>query len=812
MNKIKNVLFSLILITGLLPINNVQVNAIANSLVLGSDSSTVLLHSPILLDSGITANFAGTVTRISVFITKGFDGDVLSTPNYSDCNYNNSSFVLSCEGTYTSTQVTNILRDIYFDSVSDDLTTRSFEYSVGTSIIPFEVAPGEYHYYEYISDGMYWSEAFVTAQERTFEGMTGYLATVMSAEENAFISTKLGQNAWLGGSDDYSYINAAAGSELYADQDAAEGNWYWVSGPEKGQMFSVGNFDPEVVSGMYESFAEEEPNNSGGEHYLEIYVDDQAWNDLPDDCEFGYVVEYSGGSDVNLIALSATKTIEIDSKVIKYFVKESSVTGTVPVDSKINYVNGDTVTVLGNTGNLAKDGYIFFGWSDGTNIYKAGDTFTFSGRTVLMAVLSSFNLTDEPVYYLKDSGNSYRVDSDQLTVNNIMTSKITVSLPDKIAGDSLWFDMSDDTYTCYDDVCYDPETDEYTQYYLTSTYDEETMVLTIRTDVPVPDGQIWTLVSNVYFATTGEYGDRTATVSLYSDETTVLISDSRTITVYDGHTVVYADDEHMSVPVDENVYGNNDEVYIGVPSDINYPGYKFFYWLGSDGEIYFPDWNFDIKEDMILTAVYAPTFEDTIGVSDIFGDDVTITGFEDVISTYFPGFDDYDGWKAFLKIYKQDENDVNSDDHDVFMEYFTSEHPEDDHEYFFMDMRMWIAYWDMSDIPNYESVSYLGDNSGTKQITVSFILPEELRGKSDFKIIRLHVDGDTEQTILDELETTYDPVTFKITFQTDRFSTYSLTYAKTGDLPNTGKSGDYGALIILAGLILASMTSRRIKN
>ncbi|NTW95279.1 MAG: hypothetical protein HGB31_01500 [Erysipelotrichaceae bacterium] len=810
MNKIKNGIFSLILIAGLLPTNNVQVNAIANSIVLGSASITVLLHSPILLDSEITANFTGTVTRIRVFITNGSDGDKLSTPNYSDCNYNSSTYVLSCDGTFTSTQVTNILRDIYFDSISNDLTTRSFEYSVGASIIPFEVAPGEYHYYEYISDGLYWSEALAAAESHTFEGMTGYLATVMSAEENNFISTKLGQNAWLGGTDDYSYINDAAGSEIYADQDESEGNWYWVTGPEKGQMFSEGNYNPVVVSGMYQSFADEEPNNSGSEHYLEIYVDDQAWNDLSDDNEFGYVVEYSGGSNVNLVALSTTKTIEIDSKVIKYFVKESSVSGTVPVDTKIDYVAGDTVTVLGNTGNLAKEGYVFLGWSDGTTIYKAGDTFTFDGRTVLTAVLSAFSLTDEPVFYLKDSGNSYRVDSDQLTVYNIMTSKITVSLPDKITGDSLWFDISDDTYTCYDEVCYDPDTDEYTQYDLTSTYDEETMVLTIRTDVPVPAGQIWTFVSNVYFATTGEYGDRTATVSIYSDETTVLISDSRTITVYDGFTVVYADDEHMSIPVDENVYGNNDEVSIGIPMDINYPGYRFFYWLGSDGNIYFPDWNFDIKEDMVMTAIYAPSFEDTIGVSDIFSDGLTITGFEDVISTYFTNYNSYDEWKAFLKIYKQDENDVNNDDFDLFMDYFTTENPDDDHEYIFMDMMMWIAYWNNGDVPSYNSFDYLGDGSVSKFITVSFILPEELRGKSDYKIIRIHNDG--EQTIIDEIETTYDPVTFVITFKTDRFSTYSMTYAKTGDLPNTGKSGDYGALIILAGLILASMTSRRIKN
>jgi hypothetical protein len=36
--------------------------------------------------------------------------------------------------------------------------------------------------------------------------------------------------------------------------------------------------------------------------------------------------------------------------------------GTAPVDS-INYKDGDTVTVLGNTGNMIKTNYTFLGWS-----------------------------------------------------------------------------------------------------------------------------------------------------------------------------------------------------------------------------------------------------------------------------------------------------------------------------------------------------------------------------------------------------------------------------------------------------------------
>ena len=62
--------------------------------------------------------------------------------------------------------------------------------------------------------------------------------------------------------------------------------------------------------------------------------------------------------------------------------------GTAPVDSS-GYTPGATVTVLGNTGSLARTGYTFSGWNTaagggGTN-YAAGATFTISADTTLYA-------------------------------------------------------------------------------------------------------------------------------------------------------------------------------------------------------------------------------------------------------------------------------------------------------------------------------------------------------------------------------------------------------------------------------------------
>ncbi|GEM_PF-4168884 len=62
--------------------------------------------------------------------------------------------------------------------------------------------------------------------------------------------------------------------------------------------------------------------------------------------------------------------------------------GSVPTDANSPYESGATVTVLGNTGSLAKTNYTFGGWqttSTGGTHYDANDTFVISNNTTLYA-------------------------------------------------------------------------------------------------------------------------------------------------------------------------------------------------------------------------------------------------------------------------------------------------------------------------------------------------------------------------------------------------------------------------------------------
>lgn len=57
--------------------------------------------------------------------------------------------------------------------------------------------------------------------------------------------------------------------------------------------------------------------------------------------------------------------------------------GSVPVDGN-SYTTGAAVTVLGNTGGLTRSGFTFSSWSNGTDTYTAGDTFTMGSADVTL--------------------------------------------------------------------------------------------------------------------------------------------------------------------------------------------------------------------------------------------------------------------------------------------------------------------------------------------------------------------------------------------------------------------------------------------
>jgi len=143
---------------------------------------------------------------------------------------------------------------------------------------------GNDHWYEINKDLLSWDDAKAEAENRG-----GYLATVTSAGENAFLddlASGFDLWLWLGGSD-----------------AASEGDWYWMTGPEAGTQFWEDGKDGNAVGGAYTNWADGEPNNGGilfadSEDYLavwsslDIFLPDGEWNDLGNGF-YGSIVEYN---------------------------------------------------------------------------------------------------------------------------------------------------------------------------------------------------------------------------------------------------------------------------------------------------------------------------------------------------------------------------------------------------------------------------------------------------------------------------------------------------------------------------------------
>ncbi|WP_284643449.1 S-layer homology domain-containing protein [Paenibacillus silviterrae] len=108
---------------------------------------------------------------------------------------------------------------------------------------------------------------------------------------------------------------------------------------------------------------------------------------------------WSTSPNVTEATYAAGDTINMTQSVTLYAVWKPLMTvtyngngntgGSMPVDAN-EYTQGQTATVLGNTGNLVKAGYVFEGWSTSPNVteatYAAGDTINMTQSVTLYAV------------------------------------------------------------------------------------------------------------------------------------------------------------------------------------------------------------------------------------------------------------------------------------------------------------------------------------------------------------------------------------------------------------------------------------------
>ena len=269
------------------------------------------------VDSLVEVTGDADITNARVYIKSGFQsGDKLvnmaTLPSGISSSYNSSTGSLSFTGTATSAEWQEIFRNVGFLTTSSNTDDREISFVI-SDLISLSV-DGKSHFYKYVSGSYDWPSAKADAEAQSLYGMTGYLATITSSEENDFITDKLLGDGWLGGSDEYQEVNTALGSTVYATQNDSEGNFYWVMGPEAGTAISTGNTSPVAVSNAYMNWLVGEPNDAvGGEHYIHMNASlGGQWNDYS--ATNGYVLEFGGYSDDPTLNIEHTRTLSYNTE------------------------------------------------------------------------------------------------------------------------------------------------------------------------------------------------------------------------------------------------------------------------------------------------------------------------------------------------------------------------------------------------------------------------------------------------------------------------------------------------------------------
>lgn len=369
--------------------NDLVSPTISTTINVTGTSSTLTITNAVqtAVDPLLTITADGSITSFTVSISGSYTtGDVLSytgalPSGITAAAFNTTTKSLVFSGTTTASNWQTLLRTVTITTVSATCFQEQRQVSFVAGNKYYNNLNG--HFYENVSGGINWANALTAAATKSYFGRVGYLVTMTSLAENNFIWKTLSSDSWMGASDNNAYINAATGTTTFAANTgtgSSDGKWYWVSGPEKGTLFSVGNGTPVTQSGQFAYWNPGEPNGgNGGEDCGQFYVGSGGrWNDLNFASNLSsFIVEYGGMSTDNVGA-----NVVFTRNLLLSGAPSGTITG--GNTTVCSSVNNTTLTLSGlvSGGTVAKWQYSYDDFlTAGTDIANTNTTYTVTNIT-----------------------------------------------------------------------------------------------------------------------------------------------------------------------------------------------------------------------------------------------------------------------------------------------------------------------------------------------------------------------------------------------------------------------------------------------
>ena len=316
----------------------------------GFNSSDILLTSVGLVNPPAGTTFSITTSTGLSFAT----------------GYNSWSNQSRLAFTGTMANINNALNSL---KINTGGTLGNVQISVSATVNPvgYYYNPINGHFYRPISAGNTYTGARAASLLTTFKGQTGYLVTITSADEDAFIFNNVPQSQiWFALTD-----------------ETSEGQWRIDAGPEKGTLIKTSNGQTTGnISGQYNNWAPGEPNNSGNEDYAVTKWNGSQWNDLPNNFSNPYVIEYGTWTNpqdqtfTGFYAANTTNQVSLGSISGTISVPTLS---TYPTISLFRVVSGSDVFVEMKT--VTSSGYYTFSIPFQNSTYKLIPSFDVDGIT-----------------------------------------------------------------------------------------------------------------------------------------------------------------------------------------------------------------------------------------------------------------------------------------------------------------------------------------------------------------------------------------------------------------------------------------------